>query len=47
MANEAGYEDWISIGGCGHPNPPRLALEYEGTVAAEAQSWSGVKSLFR
>ncbi|MBU2501219.1 hypothetical protein KJ682_07835 [bacterium] len=45
--SEAGYEDWISIGGCGHPNPPRLALEYEGTVDAEAQSWSGVKSLFR
>lgn len=45
--SEAGYEDWISIGGAGYSMPPRLVVEYEGTVASETSSWSTVKGSYR
>ena len=45
--SEAGYEDWISIGGMGYSQPPRLVVEHEGTVASVLRSWSAVKGDFR
>lgn len=44
---EIGYEDWISVGGCAHPAPPRLVINYEGAVATEASTWSGLKAGWR
>lgn len=44
---EAGYEDWISIGGCGYVVPPRLVVTFEGAVAAEPSSWSALKAAWR
>lgn len=45
--SEAGYEDWITIGGATHAQPPRLTLTYAGAVGNEARTWSEVKGLFR
>lgn len=45
--SEAGYEDYITVGGTAHPNPPRLVVEFEGPVSAEPISWSAVKALHR
>lgn len=44
--SEAGYEDWISVGGQGYTLPPRLIVEYQGTVDAPATSWSSLKASF-
>lgn len=44
---EIGYEDWISVGGCPHPAPPRLVITCDGAVAAEASTWSGLKASWR
>lgn len=44
---ENGYEDWISIGGCGYAAPPRLVVDWEGAVAAEATTWSALKAAWR
>lgn len=45
--SEAGYEDWISIGGATYVVPPRLVVEYQATVDAQTRSWSQVKSAYR
>jgi len=45
--SEAGYEDWITIGGAAHAQPPRLTLAYAGVVGGEARTWSQVKALYR
>lgn len=45
--SEAGYEDWITVGGITHPAPPRLVVEFEGPVAATPVTWSTVKALHR
>ena len=34
--SEIGYEDWISVGGCGYAAPPRLIVVHEGAVADES-----------
>lgn len=44
---EAGYETWISVGGCGYSLPPRLVVVHEGAVAAEATTWSRLKATYR
>lgn len=44
---ENGYDDWISIGGCGYVAPPRLVVAWEGAVAAEASTWSALKAAWR
>lgn len=44
---EIGYEDWISVGGCGYALPPRLVVVHEGAVADEATSWSQLKAGYR
>ncbi len=44
--NEAGYHDFIYLGGAGHSSPPRLVVEHEGPVSTESSSWSAVKALF-
>lgn len=44
---EIGYEDWISVGGCGYVLPPRLVVVHEGAVAGEATSWSQLKATYR
>jgi hypothetical protein len=44
--SEAGYEDWISVGGQGYTLPPRLIVEYQGTVDAPTTSWSSLKASF-
>lgn len=45
--SEIGYEDWISVGGCTHPTPPRLVINYDGAVANESSTWSRLKALWR
>jgi hypothetical protein len=45
--SEAGYEDWISIGGAAYAVPPRLVVEYQATVGALTRSWSQVKGAYR
>ncbi len=45
--SEIGYEDWISVGGCGYPLPPRLVIVHEGAVADESTSWSDLKANYR
>jgi hypothetical protein len=45
--SEVGYEDWISIGGCGSAQPPRLLVVHEGTIGVAAKPWSGVKCSYR
>jgi hypothetical protein len=45
--SEAGYEDWISIGGATSLFPPRLIVDHEGTVAATSTPWSLVKARYR
>lgn len=45
--SEAGYEDWISIGGKAYALPPRLVVVHAGPVPAEASSWSAVKARYR
>ncbi|HPF35980.1 MAG TPA: hypothetical protein P5571_09645 [Candidatus Krumholzibacteria bacterium] len=45
--SEAGYEDWITIGGAAHAQPPRLTLTYAGAVGNEPRTWSEVKALYR
>lgn len=45
--SEAGYEDWISVGGATYAVPPRLVVEYQATVDAQAWSWSRVKGAYR
>ena len=44
---EVGYEDWISVGGCGYATPPRLIVVHEGAVADASSSWSDLKALYR
>lgn len=44
---EVGYEDWISIGGCGYAAPPRLIVVHEGAVPEAAPSWSDLKASYR
>lgn len=44
---EIGYEDWISVGGCGYALPPRLVIVHGGAVDGEGASWSDLKALFR
>lgn len=45
--SEIGYEDWISVGGCGYALPPRLVIVHEGAVADESTSWSDLKANYR
>lgn len=45
--SEIGYEDWISVGGCAYMVPPRLVVAFQGAVAVEATSWSGLKARYR
>lgn len=44
---EIGYEDWISVGGCGYAVPPRLIVVYQGVVRSAPASWSDLKASFR
>jgi hypothetical protein len=44
---EVGYEDWISVGGCGYAVPPRLVVVHEGAVPDASSSWSDLKALYR
>ena len=44
---EIGYEDWISIGGCGDAAPPRLIVVHEGAVPSAPSSWSDLKAHYR
>ena len=44
---EIGYENWISVGGCGHVAPPRLVITYDGAVATETATWSELKAAWR
>lgn len=44
---EIGYEDWISVGGCGYAVPPRLIVVHEGAVPGAPTSWSDLKASFR
>ncbi len=45
--SEIGYEDWISVGGCGYALPPRLVIVHEGAVVDESMSWSDLKANYR
>ncbi|MBK6733727.1 MAG: hypothetical protein IPG61_06495 [bacterium] len=45
--SEIGYEDWISVGGCGYALPPRLVIVHEGDVVDESTSWSDLKANYR
>lgn len=45
--SEIGYEDWISVGGCGYAVPPRLVVVHEGAVRDEPSSWSRLKANYR
>lgn len=45
--SEAGYHDYIFVGGTTNSNPPCLEVEYHAPVAAQQASWSRVKALFR
>ncbi len=45
--SEIGYEDWISVGGCGYALPPRLVIVHEGAVVDESTSWSDLKANYR
>ncbi len=45
--SEAGYEDWISVGGAGSSQPPQLVITLTDVVADEASSWSRIKGLYR
>lgn len=44
--SEAGYEDWISVGGPGSSGSPSLEIQYQGTVDTESTSWSAIKADF-
>ncbi|MBK8167614.1 MAG: hypothetical protein IPK64_16840 [bacterium] len=44
---EIGYENWISVGGCGYAAAPRLLITYDGAVAAEKTTWSELKANWR
>lgn len=44
---ENGYEDWISVGGCGYAVPPRLVVTCEGVVGGESSTWSDLKAAWR
>lgn len=45
--SEIGYEDWISVGGCGYAVPPRLIVVHEGAVRSAQTSWSDLKASYR
>lgn len=45
--SEVGYEDWISIGGCGYAVAPRLVILHEGAVRDTPTSWSFLKATYR
>ncbi len=45
--SEAGYEDWISVGGHGSTAPPRLEIQYQSTVGSHPMSLSSIKAGFR
>lgn len=45
--SEIGYEDWISVGGCGYALAPRLVVAHEGAVRDEPSSWSRLKANYR
>lgn len=45
--SEAGYEDWISVGGANSLFPPRLFVSHEGAVGTAATPWTVVKARYR
>lgn len=45
--SEAGYEDWVSVGGGGSTHPAILEVELQGVVAGAPSSWSRIKTLYR
>ena len=45
--SEIGYEDWISVGGCGYALPPRLVVVHESAVPDASSSWSDLKAHYR
>lgn len=45
--SEAGYLDWISVGGAGSTHPPTLEIELQGVVEDAPAAWSRIKALYR
>ena len=45
--SEAGYEDYITVGGAGSAAPPRLVVVFNEPVATTGLSWSTLKAVWR